>query len=46
MGVSLSALQNYNEKFKSPNPIKLLIIKYLKNWHAFCCHLAMNGKMQ
>ena len=30
MGVSLSALQNYNEKSKSPNPIKLLIIKYLK----------------
>ena len=46
MGVSLSALQNYNEKSKSPNLIKLLIIKYLKNWHAFCCHLAMSGNMQ
>ena len=42
MGVSLSVLQNYNNYFKSPNPIKQLIIKYLMIWHDFCCHLAMS----
>ena len=42
MGVSLSVLQIYNNYFKSPNPIKQLIIKYLRFWHAFCCHLAMS----
>ncbi len=40
MGVSLSVLQIYNNYFKSPNLIKLLTIKYLRFWHAFCCHLA------
>ena len=40
MGVSLSVLQIYNNYFKSPNPIKQLIIKYLRFWHAFCFHLA------
>lgn len=39
MGVSLSVLQIYNNYFKSPNPIKQLIIKYLRFWHAFYCHL-------
>ena len=35
MGVSLSVLQNYNNYFKSPNPIKQLIIKYLMIWRDF-----------
>ena len=42
MGVSLSVLQIYNDFFRSPNPIKLLTIKYLMIWHDFCRHLAMS----
>jgi len=44
MGVSLSVLQIYNDFFRSPNPIKLLTIKYLMIWHDFCRHLAMSRK--
>jgi len=44
MGVSLSVLQIYNNYFKSPNPIKYLIISHLRIRHTFCYNLAMSRK--